>query len=45
MQRMSPDQQKNFLKQIGQDSSGTKQKTDSSGQNKSKTTTKTKSAK
>ncbi|MEI7850238.1 MAG: hypothetical protein WCH86_00230 [Kiritimatiellales bacterium] len=49
MQRMSPDQQKNFLKQIGQDSSGANQKTDTSGQsssqNKSKTTTKTKSAK
>ena len=45
LQRMSPDQQKSFLQQIGQDSSVANQKTSASGQsssqNKSKTTTKT----
>jgi hypothetical protein len=46
MQRMTPDQQKKFLKQIGQDSSGANQKTGasekSSSQNKSKNKTKAK---
>jgi len=47
MQRMSPAQQKNFLKQIGQDSSGANQKAGASGQSSSqnKAKAKTKSAK